>query len=750
MSQPASPMAWLAELTAGSPVGPPPGWPAADGPARPADATPARLPDRTGRAERDGVGLAYAVYNDGAGDGVPTVVLLPAWQIIYSRFWKAQIAYLARYYRVITFDARGSGGSDRPAGAAAYSDAECGADALTVMDATGTDRAVLVALSCGVTWAVVAASQQPERVQGIFGIGPACGFGITHPDREAFAWDEPLDTTEGWAKYNREYWLHGDFADFQRFFMGMMATEPHSTKLLEDLLAWTADCDPQVLSDSTAARLGCDGVTCTSVEALAAGLTCPVTVIHGTDDRVRPHAVAERLVELSGGSLILVDGGGHATMARDPVLANRLIREFVDGVVPRPVKRTWVRAQRRPRRALYLSSPIGLGHARRDVAIAEQLRKLQPDLRIDWLAQDPVTRALAAAGERVHPASAWLAGESAHVAAEAQLGDEHDLHVFEAIRRMDEILVNNFMVFDDVVTDEHYDLVIADEAWDVDYFLHENPELKRFAYAWMTDFVGWLPMPDGGEREARITADLNAEMIEQRARYRRLRDASVFVGELDDIVDDTFGPGLPTIRSWTQENFEFSGYVTGFDPAGLGDRERLRRDVGFRDGELVCVVTVGGSGVGGHLLRRVIDAVAPARRLVPELRFLVVTGPRIDPATLPRRRGVTYRSYVPDLHRYLAASDVAVVQGGLTTCMELTANRRPFVYVPLRHHFEQNFHVRNRLERYGAGRCLTYPEVLDPDGLAAAIAAEVGREVDYRPVETDGAARAAAMLADLL
>jgi UDP-N-acetylglucosamine:LPS N-acetylglucosamine transferase len=142
--------------------------------------------------------------------------------------------------------------------------------------------------------------------------------------------------------------------------------------------------------------------------------------------------------------------------------------------------------------------------------------------------------------------------------------------------------------------------------------------------------------------------------------------------------------------------------------------------------------------------------VPQARRLVPELRFLVVTGPRIDPATLPRRRGVSYRSYVPDLHRHLAACDVAVVQGGLTTCMELTANRRPFVYVPLRHHFEQNYHVRNRLERYGAGRCLTYPEVLDPDALAAAIATELGRTVDYRPVETDGAARAAALLADLL
>ena len=110
----------------------------------------------------------------------------------------------------------------------------------------------------------------------------------------------------------------------------------------------------------------------------------------------------------------------------------------------------------------------------------------------------------------------------------------------------------------------------------------------------------------------------------------------------------------------------------------------------------------------------------------------------------------TYRPFVPQLYRHLAACDLAVVQGGLTTCMELTANRRPFLYVPLRHHFEQNFHVRHRLDRYGAGRHLPYEQAADPDALAAAIAAEIDRQVDYRPVATDGAARAARLLADLL
>ncbi len=325
-----------------------------------------------------------------------------------------------------------------------------------------------------------------------------------------------------------------------------------------------------------------------------------------------------------------------------------------------------------------------------------------------------MTRVLTDAGEAVHPASSWLASETGHIDAEA---GEHDLHAFQAIRRMDEILVANFGVFRDVVDETPYDLVIGDEAWDVDYFLHENPELKRFAFAWMTDFVGWLPMPDGGAHEAALTADYNAEMIEQRARFRRVRDRSVFVGDPDDIVPDDLGPGLPSVRDWTEDNFAFAGYVSGLDPITEDERAALRVPrSGYGDDERVCVVTVGGlgsrRGPAPAGARRSAGGAAGRRR--PAFR----RGGRARASTrgsLPQPDGADVRGYVPDLHHHLAVCDIAVTQGGLTTCMELTANRRPFVYVPLRHHFEQNTHVRHRLERYGAGRRLDYDVASDPD-----------------------------------
>jgi predicted glycosyltransferase len=460
-----------------------------------------------------------------------------------------------------------------------------------------------------------------------------------------------------------------------------------------------------------------------------------------------PYETGVRLAEWTGGRLVTIRGGGHAPSMRDPVRVNLLIREFVDGLSGYPGRArdfVWTRPMDRPRRVLFVSSPIGLGHIRRDLAIADELRALHPGLRVDWLTQDPATRLLAERGERVHPASEWLASESGHFESEA---GEHDLHAFQALRRMDEIMVANFHVFHDLVTDEAYDLWVADEGWDIDHHLFDNPELKRTCYAWLTDFVGMLPLPDGGDAEAVLTADVNAERLERMRRYPRLRDRSIFVGNPDDLVTEALGPGLPTVRDWALERYDFAGYVTGFRPPA--DREELRATLGYRPDQTICLVTVGGAAVGGHLLRRVAQAYPHAEKLIPGLRMIAVAGPRIEAASLSVPDGVEVLGYVPDLHRHLSACDVAVVQGGLTTAMELVAARRPFLYFPLARHFEQQLHVPARLARYRAGRRMDYA-LSDPEFIAAELAAELSRPVDYRPVESDGAARAAALLGQLL
>ena len=671
--------------------------------------------------------------------------LFPPWSLLHSRIYKAQLPYFSEHFRCITFDARGNGKSDRPADIAAYSQDQYVGDALAVMDATDAGKAILVGLSFGGMHACVLAAHHPERVKAAILVGTVASIGpANHRYLSPTHFEAKQERFEGWNKFNRDYWL-ANYSDFAEYFVRNIHSEPHSTKQIEDGIDWAGDTTGSVLVKTVDARAIPPQFDVS--EAMYRRIRCPLLLIHGDNDQIQLHARAKAVAEVTGAELVTIEGGGHNLLGRIPAKCNALIVDFLDRKlgIAAPGRRA-SRGTRKTKRVLYLSSPIGLGHGRRDIAIARELRQLHPDLEVDWLAQDPVTRLLEASGERVHPLSVRLASESRHIELES---GEHDLHCFQAIRRMDEVLIANFMIFQDAVEQGGYDLVIADEAWDIDHYWHEHPELKKARLAWFTDFVGYVPMPSGGDHEAFLTTDYNAEMIEHIERHPGVRDRAIFVGEPEDIVPMSFGKDLPAMRDWVPRHFDFTGYVIGEHPRTFGSRADLRRSLGYRPDERVCIVTVGGSGVGAHLIRRILQSYTLARARLPELRMIVVAGPRIDPRSLNAPAGVEMSAFVPNLDRHLAACDLALVQGGLTTCMELTAAGTPFLYFPLKNHFEQNFHVAHRLDRYRAGRRMEYASST-PQMIAEAMVAALQAPSGFEPVEADGAARAARMLADLI
>ncbi len=165
-----------------------------------------RPPDRSGTVERDGVEIAYDVYDADRPDRAAAA------DLVHRRL-----------------PGRGSSRSPTSPGTSGWSPSTAGGRAgpgvpwgrrrtptastpptrVAVLDATGTDRAVLVGFSCGVAWSVHVAAGHPERVSGIVAISPSCGLSIASPGREKYAFDARLDTTRGWAKYNEHYWLLG-------------------------------------------------------------------------------------------------------------------------------------------------------------------------------------------------------------------------------------------------------------------------------------------------------------------------------------------------------------------------------------------------------------------------------------------------------------------------------------------------------------------------------------------------------------
>src|SRR6266446_4408727 len=695
----------------------------------------AKLPGSVGFVDRDGVKIHYEIY----GDGPQTMVFLPPWTIVHSRVYKAQLPYFSERFRCIAFDGRGNGKSDRPADVAAYSLDHYVADALAVMDATEAGAAILVGLSLAGLYACVLAAHHPERVKAAILAGTAGCIGPNYPYLAPKHFFAKRERFNGWDKFNREYWL-ANYPDFAEHFIRNVFSEPHSTKQIEDGIGWANETTGPVQAKTVEARSLAPSFDVG--EAMYRQIRCPMLMIHGDDDQIQPYGRAQAVAQLTGAELVTIASGGHNPLGRIPAKCNALIVDFLDRKLGIAAPKRRAERARKSKKVLYLSSPIGLGHGRRDIAITRELRKLHPDLQVDWLAQDPVTRLLEASGERIHPLSARLASESRHIEIEA---GEHELHCFQVIRRMDEVLIANFMIFQDAVNEGGYDLVIADEAWDVDHYWHEHPELKKAKLAWFTDFVGYVPMPSGGEHEAFLTSDYNAEMIGHIEQHPAVRDRAIFVGGPEDIAPLSFGKDLPTMRDWVPRHFDFAGYIIGEHPRAFGSRADLRERLGYRPDERVCIVAVGGSGIGAHLIRRILQSYPTARAKLPELRMIVVAGPRIDPASLDAPDGVEVRAFVPDLDRHLAACDLALVQGGLTTCMELTAAGTPFLYFPLKNHFEQNFHVAHRLDRYGAGQRVAYA-TSTPDMIADAMVDALRAPAKFKPVEDGGAARAARML----
>jgi UDP:flavonoid glycosyltransferase YjiC (YdhE family) len=297
---------------------------------------------------------------------------------------------------------------------------------------------------------------------------------------------------------------------------------------------------------------------------------------------------------------------------------------------------------------------------------------------------------------------------------------------------------------------ERYDLWVGDEGWDLDYFLHENPELKRAPYAFLTDFIGLLPMrEDPSSTEFVRCREKNAENIDHLRLHPDVRDLSILLGDEEDVLDRPFGPDLPDMRQWAREHFRFPGYPFHFDPQALRDRTPLRRRLGYRDDERVILVSVGGTRVGGSLLRRCAQAFALIASEVPDTRMVLVAGPRLAELELAAAPRVEVRAFVPDLFEHHAAVDLAIVQGGLTTTMELAALRTPFLYFPLRYHFEQQLHVARRLDRLGAGVRLDYDRT-SPDALGAAMLEHLGKPAHGADLPLDGTDRAARLIAELL
>ncbi len=278
-------------------------------------------PVQAGRVEHRGVGVAYEVF----GEGEETVLLLPPWSIVDSRFWKAQVPYLARHFRVVTFDPRGNGRSDRPARAEEYAVTVDAEHTLAVLDEAGVEKCVMVSHCGNASLALLLTASHPERIAGAVFMSPALPLTPPLPERTGFSFESEFPEYEGWAKTNRHYWQR-DFRGYLEFFFSRCFTEPHSTKQIEDCLGWGLETS----ADTLALTLDAPDLDDEYVHQLLRRIRCPLLVTQGDEDGLIPSDRGAAFADATGAELVELENVGHCPNARHPVLFNLLIRDFAE------------------------------------------------------------------------------------------------------------------------------------------------------------------------------------------------------------------------------------------------------------------------------------------------------------------------------------------------------------------------------------------------------------------------------------
>lgn len=389
---------------------------------------------------------------------------------------------------------------------------------------------------------------------------------------------------------------------------------------------------------------------------------------------------------------------------------------------------------------LFISGSLGLGHVTRDLAIAHQLRKKDPDIKIKWLASHPATLMLKSAGEELLPETSDYANDSYFA---EQCSNGSSLNLLTYLLKARSAWKKNVEVFASVMNKYEFDLVIGDETYEIAIALRNNPEMKKAPLVILYDFVGLDSMTANPFEKLGVYIWNRKWSYNYRNNLKSPVDLGLFIGQLEDIPDRSFGFLMPDRREFAKSMYEFIGNILPFDPDLLPDKKELRKKLGYKDNPIV-IASIGGTSIGKELLELCGKAFKIAREKITDLHMVLVTGPRIKPDFLDVPEEIDVQHFIPRLYEHFAACDLAIVQGGATSIIELTELKKPFIYFPLEKHCEQANIAKNLREK-NIGFEMKISET-DPEMLGARITELCGKPVNYPNIPVDGAERAVELI----
>jgi len=396
------------------------------------------------------------------------------------------------------------------------------------------------------------------------------------------------------------------------------------------------------------------------------------------------------------------------------------------------------------KKILFISGSLGLGHIGRDLAIVNKLRKSNSDIHVSWLADYPATLVLEQAGEILLPEAEMLTHGNKELDKHAK---NHGANLTRWVMNMRKDWSKNAKIVIDLINKNNYDLVIGDETYDLAIELLKSPNLKQFPFIILFDFLG-LDRVTNNPIDALVTYYTNRVWVKTITHKPPFYEKIIFIGEIEDIQNKKFGIFLPNRQELAKEYFDFVGYILSFNPKEYLDKRKIRKTLGYNKSP-VAICSIGGTSAGKELLDLCLKAFPIIRQQIPDFEMVLVLGPEASIDSAKTTDGVKIVGYLPELYKHLAAADMAIVTGGGTVTLELTALQKPFLYFPLENHFEQEIAVADRCERHNAGIRLKFSKTT-PEILAREVLNNISKKVSYVKIPIDGDKKSADLMSKFL
>jgi uncharacterized protein (TIGR00661 family) len=392
---------------------------------------------------------------------------------------------------------------------------------------------------------------------------------------------------------------------------------------------------------------------------------------------------------------------------------------------------------------LFISWQAAMGHVTRDLAIVKELHRISPDVDVSWVAPPLGAKLIQEAGEKLLPESEQV--EDYNLVA-VQATEKFGLNLMKYVQNYQEPSKKNAKLVNQLLQNYDFDLIVGDEIYETLVAFAENKIKLNCPVIMIEDFIGIQAMDKS--LIMRMGAYLKNRKLVKATEKTSSTITHLFVGELEDIADRRYDFFLPNCRDFARKYYRLLGHIVRFNPTEYRDKTKIRTKLGYGDEPLVICAT-GGTGIGKELLELCGEAYPLLKKEIPDLHMVCVCGELLglDPPKISAE--IELHRFIPDIYEHYAACDLAVVVGGGTTTIELTALRKPFIFFPLEDQFDQQIYVSERIARHKAGVRMEYRQTT-PEMLTQAILKNIGRKIETKTIPFDGAKKAAEIISEHL